>query len=166
MKYWKYIIVVTLAIALATYCAMTYDHFFEASLIDILVLLVTFLVGTYFVEKNSTEEKIKEKYEKLLDKFENAMLDRDEISQIIAKNQTGKILLCFKRMNNIIDILKSKSKTLGLEDDIKALEKDYKEFNDKVSAHITSPTKIDYDDLERLKTNIENKCDDIRFKLF
>ena len=69
MKYLKYIIVVTLAIALATYCAMTYDHFFEASLIDILVLLVTFLVGTYFVEKNSTEEKIKEKYEKLLDKF-------------------------------------------------------------------------------------------------
>lgn len=165
MKYCKYIIVIILAIALAIYCAITYDRFFEASLIDILVLLVTFLVGTYFVEKNSTETKIKEKYEKLLDKFENAMLDRDEIPQIIAKKQTGKILLCFKRMNNIIDILKSKSKTLGLEEDIKTLEKDYKEFNDKVSTHITSPDKIDYDDLERLKTNIENKCDDIRFKL-
>lgn len=166
MKNGKYIFVIISAIVIGIYCAITNDHFFDASLVDILVLLVTFLVGTYFVEKNSADEKMKEKYEKLLDKFENAMLDRNEISQLIEKNLTGEILLCFKRMNNIINILKSKSKSLGLEEDLKILEKDYKEFNDKISAHITSPNKIDYDDLERLKTNIENKCDDIRFKLF
>lgn len=166
MKNWKYIIAIIPAIALSIYGIKTNKNFFEASFIEILVLLVTFLVGTYFVEKNSSNEKMKEKYEKFLDKFESAMPDKNKISQLIESRRTEEILLSFKRMNNILEILKSKSKSLGLEEDIKTLEKDYKEFNDKISAHITSPSKIDYSDLERLKTNIENKCDDIRFKLF
>lgn len=158
--------VIILAIILGIYNYKTTSDFFEVSLNEILILLMTFFLGTYFVEKNSKEEKTKEKYEKLLDKFENALMDKNMIDSMIKNEKTCDILLRFKKLNNILDILKSKSEELVLKEEIEVLEKDYKEYNDKLSTHITSPSKIDFDDLERLKINIENKCDEIRLKLF
>lgn len=158
--------VIILAIISGIYNYKTTSDFFEVSLNEILILLMTFFLGTYFVEKNSKEEKTKEKYEKLLDKFENALMDKNMIDSMIKNKKTCDILLRFKKLNNILDILKSKSEELVLKEEIEVLEKDYKEYNDKLSTHITSPSKIDFDDLERLKINIENKCDEIRLKLF
>ena len=141
------------------------DVFFKCSFYELLILLSGIYVGVSYVETHSKKEKQFEKYGRLLDKFETNLISGDEIKKLIKSNNNEKILLSFKRMNNILYLLEEYSQKLNLKKEINELKIYYTDYNDKLSSHINSADKIDFNELERIKANIENKIDDIRMKL-
>ena len=161
-----YIIFLIVLTIIGIYNSFTNKNFFKFSLNDLVLLAITFFIGTLFIEKYSSFEKKKEKFENLLNKFEENLFSKDYLNLMLSSGAKSDVLLKIKKLNNILDLLKKHAETFHVSDEINSIAKDYNEYNDKMSAHIDAPSKIDYSELERLKTNIENKCDDIRMKLF
>lgn len=141
------------------------NNFFKTNITDLLVLASTIFIGTYYYEKNNSQAKLIEKYEQLLDHFQNELIREDRLKFLLESGDIEKVLLTLRQLNNTLTILKAKADKLNISNEIEKIEDNYNSYNGILSDHITAPEKVDFQSLERLCVNIANKCEEIRFKL-
>lgn len=141
------------------------EDFFKISITDLLLIGITYYLGTTIIKKRTTDERLKLQFESLLDKFESMIFDKDSIEKKILEQNRIDLLMYIRRLNNHASILFKKAKKLNVLKEVKDLCNYYNDLNDIISYDMH---KIDDNvelELQRIRANIEWKCLEIKFKI-
>lgn len=113
----------------------------------------------------------KEHAEQILKKIQ-AIVANDEFNYVSEKSdpiETKKrMMMTFRSLNNSIYLLKKYGKELGFKSEAEYIEKEFKDYRDFVSDHITDVEYLNKSDssLRKHSENIDNKCDIIIWRLY
>lgn len=169
----KVIVIICFALAL-TACIGSYivnPNFWHANVAQVVALLMTVCIAFLATQLKNDVRKKKEHAEQILKKIQSIVTNENfyaiSASSDPIENQK-RMTMTFRSINNAIDILKKYGEELGFTKDAEYIEKEFKDYRDFVSDHLTD---VDYlskseTTLKKHSENIDNKCDVIIWGLY
>jgi len=160
-----------LAIAVAITSFIYNADFWKVNAAQALTLILTICIAFWATQLKNDERKKKEHAEQILKKIQ-AIVANDEFNYVSEKSdpiETKKrMMMTFRSLNNSIDLLKKYGKELGFKSEAEYIEKEFKDYRDFVSDHITDVEYLNKSDstLRKHSENIDNKCDIIIWRLY
>ena len=169
--YFVLFLLITLTIFTMVWNIINNDDFWDASVSQILTLLVA--IGLAFWATNfKTDERIsKEHVEKVLAKLQQLVTnekfyripphgDPEEIRVFLNTNN--------RRINNCLTVLNKYGKRFSFSKEIEYIDKEFKDYRTRVGNHITDLDYLSKTEKEFKKTseNIDSKCDQIIVSLY
>lgn len=139
--------------------------FFYLSVTDLLLIGITYYLGTAIIKERTTNEKLKLHFENLLDKFENMVFDKDNMENKILENNEIDLLTHLRRLNNQMDVLLEYAGKLNVKKELQELKDYYDNLNKKISENTHKITDDVELEVQRIRTIIELKCNKIKFKI-
>ena len=167
------IVIISLAIAIAV-CIISWisnPNFWHANAAQAFTLIMTVGIAFLATQLKNDVRKKKEHAEQILKKIQ-AMVTNEDFWSVSAdgdKNKTQKkMMMTFRSLSNAINVLKKYGGELGFKKDAEYVEKEFKEYREFVSEHLTD---VDYlskseSTLRKYSENINNKCDLIIWGLY
>ena len=146
-------------------------NFWHANVSQSFTLIMTVGIAFLATQLKNDVRKKKEHAEQILKKIQ-AIVNNDIFYYVSAESnptETQKrMMMSFRSLNNSIDLLKKYGQELGFMGDAEYIEKEFKDYREFVSEHITD---VDYlcrseSTLRKHSENIDNKCDIIIWGLY
>jgi hypothetical protein len=147
------------------------DDFWKVNAAQALTLILTICIAFWATQLKNDVRKKKEHAEQILKKIQ-AIVNNDGFYYVSAESDAietkKRMTMTFRSLNNSIDLLKKYGQELGFKVDAEYIEKEFKDYRDFVSEHITD---VDYlsrseSTLRKHSENIDNKCDIIIWGLY
>ena len=147
------------------------DDFWKVNAAQALTLILTICIAFWATQLKNDVRKKKEHAEQILKKIQ-AIVNNDGFYYVSAESDAietqKRMTMTFRSLNNSIDLLKKYGQELGFKADAEYIEKEFKDYRDFVSEHITD---VDYlsrseSTLRKHSENIDNKCDIIIWGLY
>ncbi len=175
MKTWTIKLIVGACFILALVVTVTSffcnDDFWKVNAAQALTLILTICIAFWATQLKNDVRKKKEHAEQILKKIQ-AIVNNDGFYYVSAESDAietqKRMTMTFRSLNNSIDLLKKYGQELGFKVDAEYIEKEFKDYRDFVSEHITD---VDYlsrseSTLRKHSENIDNKCDIIIWGLY
>ena len=167
--YWKdfaLIIIVIITDLFLFFKNISNKDFFEMNLYQIISISLIVIVSFYLTQKTQDYRKKKEIVVNIVEKI-SAIVQEIDLESM--KSDNCKIFMSKNRaIDNKITILLKIAKRYNINDEVQYLKRENDEAKVLVSTRIGNLTELNtiYQDVTRHKGNIQNKCDEILFKLY
>lgn len=143
------------------------SEFMNASVTQIITLLIAVIITFYITQYKNDQRKIKDYAESIIRKIQNVVMDEGFIS-FDEGTETKQITMVNRKMSNYIDVLKKYAEKLNFSTDAKYIEEEFQRYREFVDEHISD---IEYlnksaTTLQNHAEKIEQKCDLIIFNLY
>lgn len=161
----KILIIIIGIVVIVFFVFMNYDNtfFFDATAIELIMLLVGILLTFFYVERRNDKERKNIAIEHLIDSIEG-IVDNPKFCTL-DENRTA--LMLHKSCGNKIKYLKDAS-IKEFKDDIDFISNEFDEIRALYSEHMENENELKMleNDFKRHVQNIRDKCDKIRINLY
>lgn len=165
------IVLIAGTMGVGIYNSYSNDDFFEASIAQILTLLISLCLVFWATQYKNDQRKTKEHAEKIIEKLQ-MFVTKDEFFSFDnngEKEETKKMITTNNRkISNCVGILKKYSEKLNFQNEVTYIEEQVKEYKGLISEHIED---LDYlskseSSFRKYSENIDSKCDAIILSLY
>ncbi len=167
IKFGAIIALVIAFILLIVYNLKNNINFFDASVTDIITLIIAILLSYFFTEKNSNNRKKKEVIEIIIEKIQSK-LESNVMRNINNEEDIKKVNINKRSIDNNLNLLKDNARNLNIDKDIDYIIEQFGNYISIIDNHIND---IEYlknskIDLERYLTLMSDKLNKIRIDLY
>lgn len=167
IKFVLILILNILFIILCIYNIKNNMNFFEASVTEIITLIIAIILSYFFTERNSNIRKKKEVIETIIEKLQ-IKLEADVMRNINNNNDIKKVNINKRSIDNNVQLLKDNAQNLNIDKDIDYILEQFDNYISIIDNHIND---IEYlknsnVDLERYLTAMSDRLNKIRIDLY
>jgi hypothetical protein len=158
---------IILYLVLLVYNIFNYDKFLEIPLYNMINIAIAIIVAYYFVQKKNDERKLKEIVEDIVGKIQDSV--NSELANIFQDgNDRKRVLRILRSTNNRIEQLNNIKEKLNLKDEVEYINEKYNCYREFIGDNLNQLESISQNgiDLHRLLSDIEDKCDELRIKMY
>lgn len=130
------IIACIIVVILLNIFAFKNQDFWKTSVTSCLTLFVALYFGFLLVQRNQKDEKQKEIYMKVLEKFQLLIVTED-LYQITDSTDINLLLMKKRAMNNYLDVLQENAAQYGVQEEISFIREKTEEYADLLGNHQT-----------------------------
>lgn len=143
------------------------DKFWEASIYQVITLLMAILITFYATQYKNDQRKVKDYAENVIRKIQAIIVD-ERFVDFNENTENKAVTMTNRKLNNYISILNEYGKKLGFQKDAEYVAEQFKAYRTFVDEHLSdkdylsksSPT------LQMYAENIEQKCENIILNLY
>lgn len=165
------IILLVSTIVIGVYNGFNNSKFFDASISQVLTLVVTLGIAFWATQIKNDQRKIKDHAEIIIQKIQ-AVVTEDSFYFIYKTDDPievqKRISVTNRKLNNCIGILKQYGDRLGFSNDANYIEEEFKSYKTFISDHYTDLDYLEKSEstLRKHAENIDSKCDYIILSLY
>lgn len=143
------------------------EKFWEASICQVITLLMAILITFYATQYKNDQRKLKDYAETVIRKIQSIIVDERFIYfNVNTDNKT--VTMANRKLNNYISILNEYSEKLGFKEEAKYIADQFKEYRDIVDEHLADKDYLSKSSqtFQKYAENIEQKCEYIILNLY
>ena len=148
------------------YFNFTSDNFFVMSLYQIISLILVVLVSYYLTQKKLDSRKKREVLNELVERITKSSIKMNR--EAIQSENAKLFVMEIRNIQNKISLINKVSSEYNINNEIEYINREIENINNMVSNHIgdiDTLLKI-FVDIEKNINNIQNKCEEIQFKIY
>lgn len=167
LKWTLIVIMILLLIGVIIYNIIKNTNFFQASIIEIITLLVAIFLSYVFTEKNSNERRLKEALEVIIEKTQ-MKLNMNVLVKINNEEDLRQVRIIKRSLENNFTLLKENSECFKIKEDIEYIIQQLENYNSIIDNHINDIEHLSNAevDLNRYILLIDDKLNQVRVKLY
>lgn len=143
------------------------ENFWEASIYQIVTLLMAILITFYATQYKNDQRKVKDYAENIIRKIQ-VIVDEEGFVTFDETTENKAVTMTNRKLNNYIDILKEYGKKLGFQEEAEYIEEQFKSYRNIVDEHLSDKEYLSKSNttFQMYAENIEHKCERIILNLY
>lgn len=154
-------------VILFVFNAITNDNFFNASMSQLMTLMVAIVIAFWATQLKNDTRKQKEQIENILRKIQT-LISHPNFHSINENTVKDDVLITNRAISNYIKLLKTHSKKFKIQNDVEYIEGQFETYKTFISDNIYDFKALEnqHITLRKWSENINYKCDQIIFSLY